>query len=121
MSAPHHAWEHVADAVSEPIVGVVHAWELPELEAPVVALCEAAGDEDEEESALPERTPSESYIDEMVHLLLCRVLSAQQFCTLMHHAGRAGVEGASALGFRLDAPTGHYQRHLNASLSFFKS
>eukprot|EP00969_Alexandrium_andersonii_P232848 10280441-Alexandrium_andersonii.AAC.1 len=41
-------------------------------------------------------------------------LSARDVCVLCWHASQAGIQGpAQELKFRPDAPTGHYQRHID--------
>ena len=43
-------------------------------------------------------------------------LDAKNLCTLMYYASMAGACGVDDLGFRPDAPTGHYSRHLKLVL-----
>jgi hypothetical protein len=38
----------------------------------------------------------------------------------MWHAGRAGITAAIPYGFRPDAPSGHYQRHIHAVMPIFR-
>ena len=51
-------------------------------------------------------------------LYLTRELTAKNFCTIAYLCGKAGIEEAVKYGYRLDAPSGHYQRHLNKVLPY---
>jgi len=55
--------------------------------------------------------------DLLIELKHKAVLSAKQCCTIAYWCDKAGARGpVQQLAFRLDAPTGHYQRHLDAVL-----
>ena len=86
-----------------------HSWELEDPEEPFGG--DPIGESDSKNEATA-TTAGEDYVDYMVGLYLCRTLSARDFCVSMFLAGNSGIEEAKPLGFRPDAPTGHYQRHL---------
>lgn len=55
------------------------------------------------------------FLEELYSLHFAGKLSARSLCVLCWHASRAGAQGEVAKhGFRPDAPSGHYQRHLDA-------
>ena len=54
------------------------------------------------------------FVDLLLDLKVKGKLSAKDVCTLCWHAKHAGAQGpAQDLAFRPDAPTGHFQRHLD--------
>ena len=63
---------------------------------------------------IQEVSAEEEFVQECILLFLQRVLNARQFCTLMFRAGRAGNAQAVRYGLNPDAPSGHFQRHLNS-------
>ena len=80
-----------------------------------------------EETGLDQGDPSTDDKEEAgVQLARCLVqlhaegrLSAKSACILSHWAHRAGAAGPVAdLAFRPDAPTGHFQRHLDRAAGF---
>ena len=76
------------------------------------------GEEGEGEELSPEQANQELF-DFLVHLKLTGRLSARDVCTLAHYSTVAGLGGPVAtLSFRLDAPSGHYNRHFNSVLRF---
>ena len=64
----------------------------------------------------PPRTPGAEMVDYCTKLLHERSISSKDFSIIMHFAGLAGVQEAVPFGFRPDAPSGHYQRHVNSAL-----
>ena len=72
------------------------------------------------EAELGEMTPLEAgqeLADFLITLKQIGRLSAKDVCVLCHYATIAGLTGpATEFSFRLDAPTGHYNRHLNTVL-----
>ncbi len=101
-----------------------HEWESsPEVERAVHE--ELCGDGSErsdisEGSSSVERSASDELIDFCTHLYLTRDLTAKSFCTIMHWCGKAGIGPAALYGYNPDAPTGHFQRHLNKVMAFAK-
>ena len=74
---------------------------------------------DAESSDDDEITPSDAaaiFIDFVLNLVFTGGLSAKSACVAFWWAGKAGVSEARKWGFRPDAPTGHFQRHLNCLL-----
>ncbi len=62
---------------------------------------------------------SQKFVDFLLTLRSQINLSAKNICTLSFFAHKAGLSGEVAqLAFRPDAPTGHYQRHLDAYFNF---
>ena len=104
-----HSWENRA-----------HNWERAAFHVPEGAP-DLWGDPDSD-SDLDEAYVASSYADEFVSLmlnLLCtRTLNCKQFCVLMYWAGKAGITSANKYGFRPDASSGHYSRHLDPILKF---
>eukprot|EP00969_Alexandrium_andersonii_P049362 2166627-Alexandrium_andersonii.AAC.1 len=73
-----------------------------------VALEEAADIEPEGEEA------SQNLRDMLLQLLYLHKLSARSVCTIAYWAEKAGAVGAvRALSFRPNAPSGHFQRHID--------
>jgi hypothetical protein len=72
------------------------------------------------EAELGEMTPLEAgqeLADFLISLKQTGRLSAKDVCVICHYATIAGLTGlATEFSFRLDAPTGHYNRHLNTVL-----
>jgi hypothetical protein len=56
--------------------------------------------------------------DFLTDLLLQRRLNAREFCTIMYYAGKSGVPDVAKYGYRPDASSGHFQRHLKATLGY---
>ncbi len=108
------------------VVGMApkHSWESDDDVAPASAKKRRSWESDAEsdngsdstrsgEQSSVER-PGQDLVDHLLGLYFCRSMSAEQVCIAMYHAGRAGVKEAVQFGFRPSAPSGHYQRHLNA-------
>jgi hypothetical protein len=110
---PSHSWEDDAPGPAQP-QGGQHSWEDPP---------PADGDDahSESDSDFEQITPGEEFVNFHLHLYLIRTLSARDLCIAMHWAGKSGIVEAAPIGFRPDAPTGHYQRHLNAVLPYLKA
>ena len=64
-------------------------------------------------------SPAEEFIEFSCELLYTRVLNARQFCSLMWHAGRAGVAAASSYGLSPNSASGNFQRKLQHSLPLY--
>ena len=77
----------------------------------------AGGDSSEDEQATPE--------EELRHfcegLYLTRKISARDLCTIFWWCSKCGVQGCEDLGFRPDAPSGHFQRKLNTAFPYLRS
>ena len=76
------------------------------------------GDSDSEDDAPPE---GEAAATELTHLLVSQLLagkmSAKTVCSIAYWASRAGARGdIEKLSHRPDAPSGHFQRHLDSVL-----
>ena len=76
----------------------------------------------DDEPVAPEQSPAaaaEAMMDILLGLYFTSMLSAEKLCAICYFAGLSGMpETASRLGFRPSAPTGHYQRFLDAQLEF---
>ena len=59
---------------------------------------------------------TELMIDAVLNLVFAGSLSAKSACVIFWWAGKAGLDNVRRWGFRPDAPTGHYQRHLDSLL-----
>ena len=60
-------------------------------------------------------SPEDELLEYMLQLLMQRTLNARQFCVAFYHMGKLAPSVAK-FGLRPDAPSGHYQRHLDACL-----
>jgi hypothetical protein len=111
MSA--HSWE---DPPLQPVGphGAQHSWE-DSVDEDVHAA------DSDSESDFDQISAGAEFVNLHLHLYLNRTLSAKDFCVGMFWAAKAGIPEATDLGFRPDAPSGHYQRHLNTVLPFFDS
>ena len=54
-----------------------------------------------------------AFIDLLLSLLTCGRLSAKNVCILCWWASKGGLAAARDLAFRPDAPSSHYQRHID--------
>ena len=108
---------------------MAHPWDLPGPGVPAapagthpwdeeVSLEGQTSDDTGDEPASA-ATAGQDFVEYMISLLLRRALNAREFCEAMYLAGKAGVAEAVPFGFRLDAPSGHYQRHLQATLPVY--
>ena len=79
------------------------AWDAPPAEDP----------ESSDDNWAPP-TAGTQFVEYMSSMLLARDLNARQFCEAMNLAAQAGVAEAAPFGYRLGAPSGHYQRHVAA-------
>ena len=86
-----------------------------------------SSDEEGERRPLSEAEKQERAGDKLANELLALLergearggLSARSVCTLAYHAKEAGARGfVEQLAFRPNAPSGHFQRHLDVVLSF---
>ena len=110
---PRHSWED-EDDVEVPERAGEHSWESDEERSDA-----ASFDSDSssgEESYAP--NPQQQLVEFCVGLYVHRKLSAKDLCTAMWWCSKCGLQETDRLAFRPDAPTGHYQRHLNAALPF---
>ena len=93
----------------------MHSWE--EGDAPDE---DRDADSSGSEGDAPELTAGQQLVEHALNLYLNRALSARDFCVQMWWAGKGGIQEATLYGFRPDAPTGHYQRHLTSVLPFLR-
>ena len=71
------------------------------------------------ESSDGECTPDEAaqlMIDLVIHMAYTGQISARSACVIFWWAGKAGLAAVRRWSFRPDAPSGHYQRHLDTML-----
>ncbi len=109
-----HAWESAFSSDSEapavrhaaPLAG--HPWDRDS--------SSSSGSDIEEKS-----DPADKLIDFCVDLYLVRNLTARELCIIMHWCSEAGIQKTKPLAFRPDAPSGHYQRHLEIALPFLEA
>ena len=64
-------------------------------------------------------SPTDEFIALMVNLVISREVSAKVFCTAMFWASKAGIPAAAKYGYKPDAPSGHYNRHLRTVLGCY--
>ena len=93
----------------------MHSWE--EGDAPDE---DRDADSSGSEGDAPDLTAGQQLVEHALNLYLNRALSARDFCVQMWWAGKGGIQEATLYGFRPDAPTGHYQRHLTSVLPFLR-
>ena len=105
---PRHSWENED---GEAFAAVPHAWEHDSEPSRV------GSDSGSDSNSAEELSPGSELVGYCTNLYLQRSLTARDLCTIMHWASEAGVEEAKPLAFRPDAPSGHFQRHLNTSLT----
>ena len=112
---PVHDWEDGGAPAG--VVG--HDWED---ESDVVAdMVSESGSEENSDSDLEEDAES-AVLAEMLELLQNRTIGANHFCTLMYNIGRLQKpEKLKEYGYRPNAPSGHYQRHLDGILGSYRS
>ena len=102
-----HSWETDSDGSDEgPSPAQAHEWESANSDE----ACDSDSDLD------GETPPQDELLAYLIDLLLTRTLNAKQFSVIMHWVGKSGVPGLAPYGLRPDAPSGHYQRHLNSVL-----
>lgn len=102
---PAHSWESEA-----------HAWEPG---GPAEHECDgwpSGDDTDFEEEKIIDS--EQRFVEHMLAMYNCRKLSAKDFCIAMYFAGLSGVTAAARFGYRPDASSGHYQRHLDPILGY---
>ena len=107
-----HSWEDPGSSADAPAPNAASStsnlsWEEPERSLPVRCDSDTSDDDEPIDSGV-------AFVEYCKDLLLARVLNAVQYCTIMRLAGDAGVTSAVRFGFRDNAPSGHYQRHLTA-------
>ena len=100
-----------------------HSWEVPShvWEPARPADIEYDGwadgdDTDFEEDSI--NADEQCFMDHMLGLYYRRKPTAKNFCIAMYYAGRSGVAAAVPFGFRPDASSGHYQRHLDPLMGY---
>ena len=64
-------------------------------------------------------SPTDEFIALMANLVISREVSAKVFCTAMFWASKAGIPAAAKYGYKPDAPSGHYNRHLRKVLGCY--
>jgi len=109
MSRSVHSWEEPLGEDQRPLPNP-HSWEVGSTQDGGES---SSSDPEDDEDRAP---PGRRFADFASELYYSRVLSAKQMCTLMFWASKAGVEEAAPLAFRPNAPSGHFQRHLNKVL-----
>ena len=57
-----------------------------------------------------------NFSDLLLSLLFAGKISAKTLCVICWWCWKAGLEAAKPLAFRPDAPSGHYQRHIDTVL-----
>lgn len=91
-----------------------HAWEDVEADVPG-----GASDSESDDEVAP-LSPGAELVAYMTELYMQRKITAKDMCLLSYWAGQAGVAEVQPHAFRPNAPSGHYQRHLNSSLEFLR-
>ena len=100
-----HAWELAADG-GHP----APRWEIPDM-------ADSSEDESSDDDNVTQEGAARLLIDFVLDFVFPGTLSAKSACIIFWWAGKAGVSAcADRWGFRPDAPSGHYQRHLDAML-----
>lgn len=102
-----------------------YAWQRPSRSAPPPP-ADAEDNEDgpaweqeekEEDKQPTKREAGDALAEYLLELKHKGVISARQLCTISYWASLAGADGpVNEFSFRLQAPTGHYARHLDSVL-----
>ena len=116
-----HEWESESDtdAVRRVAPAPAHAWET-DSDAPSGESCESddgpdSGDDcNSSEEDLVEPTPGEKFVAYLESLMLSRRMTAKEFCTICHYASACGVGEAKTYSVSPNAPSGHFQRKVDA-------
>ena len=109
-------------------MNISHPWEAPDVargsgDPPLGYVSDAdsddlagfAGVDDVGSEGEHTDSPEDELLEYMLQLLMQRTLNARQFCIAFFHIGKLAPSVAQ-FGFRPDAPSGHYQRHLDTVL-----
>ena len=77
----------------------------------------SADDVDDNDPKLAVDLATQAFLDYMLDLADESKISAKDVCVLCWYESKAGMsDDVRRIGFRLDAPSGHYQRHLDSVL-----
>ena len=101
-----------------------HSWEAPHSSRHPWESGSEGDLNSDSESAVPieeeqKVRATESLREVLLHLYFESAISDESFSVLCWYAAKAGLGGeVGSFGFRSQAPTGHYQRHLNIKLGF---
>ena len=99
-----------------------HSWEAPEPERESVSASENESEftrMSDSDDDTRRATPADELISYCRILLLSRTITYKDLCIIMWWAGKAGVHEAVRLGHNPDAPSGHFARHVKATLGVF--
>ena len=109
-----HSWEENPDELEGDArpSNLRHAWESP-------TPCSSDSSDSDSETGNNDSDPAKQLLAFCTDLYLVKSLTARDFCTIMHWCNQCGIHQAAPLAFRPNAPSGHYQRHLNATLPVF--
>lgn len=102
-----HPWEADAGPLAAG-PAAAHPWEGDAVDA------DPLSDDSDAEAT----RPADELVQYLVDLLLNRTINAKHYCNIMRLVANAGVHEVREHGFRDDAPSGHYSRHLNTVLGF---
>ena len=106
---------------------VAHSWERLQHAHSWAALGEedrgqgSSGEDTDEDyvfdpSSCTQDEAAQCFLDLLLTLLWAGKVSAKTMCLLCWWAGRAGAISVGDWGFRPNAPSGHYQRHLDSKM-----
>lgn len=94
-----------------------HSWELPGRQWDESDRESSSEDPDSDDGPRVENSPEECgeiFVQFVMSMYFSGALSAKSACVLCWWAGKAGARGpVSEYGFRPNAPTGHYARHID--------
>ena len=112
-----------------PFVEGAHVWDNPaslqrltgtrEWETVAEPATDVGDLSDEDQPFVPELTSDEAgleFVQMLLDLLFAGKVAAKHLCVLCFWASKAGVKAAGPYAFRPDAPSGHFQRHLDLVL-----
>ena len=78
-----------------------------------------ADDVDDDDPKLAVDSATQAYVDYLLYLADESKISAEDVCVSCWYASKVGMsDDVRRIGFRPDAPSGHYQRHLDSVLDF---
>ena len=73
--------------------------------------------DDDDGDAPPVESAGQTFVSYLTVLLRSRTINAKQFCTIMYHAGHAGIDEAKPLGYNPDAKTGNFSRRRKTNMN----
>ena len=103
----------------------IHSWEAPEpsvaRDAPEPSVARDAPGADAGDADDPQCEAGAELADLLLNLHVEGSLSAKHTCLIAHWAREAGAKGPIGdLAFRPNAPSGHYQRHVDSAMGLSK-